>query len=417
MVSNTYCTMPWSHLHVAVDGQIQLCCISQRVGLLSKNTLEDVWNGDTLKRVRKQMLNNEKPPECSKCFYREDVLKTASLRTHITEEFGKYLDPIKDTQPDGSLQDMKLLYVDYRFNNLCNFKCRICSPTFSSAIGSELVTAHKLKNVKIISEYGPNLYEEIKKQYPHVKKIYFAGGEPVMQREHFEVLKDLIALGRASDITLLYSTNGSKFKTGLGNMFEYWKHFKKVEINFSIDGYRKPAEYWRSGTDWEDVESNIRQTLTIPNIVSHIHSVVGWPNVFNWIEFIRYALDTKLLKNLINGTNVSILDKPSIYSFDFIPEFKKNAIHTALSELKEYLLKYINDTNYNIGEGLELIDCIDMLINSLYIEATPNNEISKKLLKQQFIEKNTVLDKWRGEDFFTAFPEHNDMKTYLGITE
>lgn len=408
-MSDTFCAMPWSHLHVGVNSQVHLCCISRPIGSMKRNSLEEIWNGEIMKRVRIELLSNKKPKECHACFYREDQLKSTSMRQEMTNEFSQYIDPINDTAPDGSVSDMKLFYVDFRFNNLCNFKCRICSPIYSSSIGSEIIhnTNSKSKSTTIVKNTGPLLYTEIKKQYPHVKKIYFAGGEPVMQKEQFQVLQDLIDSGRASDVSLIYNTNGSKFKNSIGNMFDYWEKFKQVDIIFSIDGYGKPAEYWRSGTNWEEVEANIRIANNHPaNINPHIHSVVGWPNIFNWIEFIKYALDTDMVSKLMSSINITVLDNPICYALSVVPKFKKDVIENELTKLKEYVL---NHRTFNSSSGTQLVDGIDMLIRSLYAEPRIGNN---KLVKEEFRLKNTILDEWRGEDFFITFPEHEDMRPY-----
>lgn len=409
MESKTFCALPWSHLHVSVDGAIRMCCVSGHVGSIKENKLEDVWNGKDMKRIRLQMLNNERPVECKKCFDIEDM-SAGSFRQSITSEFNQYIDPINDTKPDGTVEEMKLHYVDFRLNNLCNFKCRMCSPNYSSAIGAEVASAHKLKNIRIINDYSDVLYEEMKLQYPHVKKIYFAGGEPVMQSKHFQILRDLIDLDRAKDVTLLYSTNGSRFQTGLGNMFDYWKHFKRVELSISLDGFGKKAEYWRSGTDWEEIESNIRMIKNYPNIHPQIFSTVGWPNVFNWIDFIKYAIDTDLVDSVLVKTDVTILDGPKCYAPYIVPDFKKKAIHMALSQLKEYVMQHMYSTNYD--KKCLLLDSIDLLTKSLYIpyDMTPDN---KKIITNLFARHITRIDKWRGEDFFTVFPEHEDMREFL----
>ena len=404
MTSKTYCPMPWMHLHVAVDGTVQPCCIGKSIGKIQKNSLEEIWNGDTMKNIRLKMLNNEEPTECSKCFTTEQDLSSESLRIHSIQEYGKYVNPELETQSDGSLKDMKLRYIDFRFNNLCNFKCRICNPMYSSNIGSEIVAFHKIDMINVVNKNGPILYEELKKQYDNVARIYFAGGEPIMQREHFQVLKDLIESGRAKDIGLMYSTNGSKFKNGLGNMFEYWPNFKEVTVVFSLDGYGKPAEYWRSGTNWADVEENIRNVKQYDNIEARVHSVVGWPNVFNWIEFIKYALETDLIDNLLSVAGVTPINDPYCYALSAAPDFKKKAIVKELNKLKEYVWLYISYTKYIYHA--ELIKSIDTLINSVYVSDVP-------LLKKQFMLKNTRLDTWRDEDFFTAFPEHEDMRPYI----
>jgi len=404
--SNTYCVFPWSHLHVGVYGTAQMCCISSPIGNIKNNNLKEIWNNDTMKRVRLQMLNNEKPKECDKCWRREDVLKGTSLRMGANSEFAEFVDPVAVTASDGSVDEMKLLYVDYRFNNLCNFKCRICSPMYSSSLGSEFVSFSKIK-MNVVKDQGDILYEEIKKQYPHVRKIYFAGGEPVMQHEHFQVLNDLVDLDRAKDVELIYSTNGSKFKSGMGNMFDYWSKFKKVHLVFSIDGFRKQAEYWRSGTNWEEVESNIRSVKQYNNIRAQIHSVVGWPNVFNWIEFIKYAIDTDLIDKLPNSVDVTPIDSPACFSLKVAPEFKKVAIRNELNKLKEYITDYMSRTNYVDDTGWRQIsNSIDVLLNSM-------DQVSHPISKIEFEHKNKRYDIWRNEDFFTVFPEHEDMRDIL----
>ena len=330
------------------------------------------------------------------------------MRKGMTNEFSQYIDPIKDTAPDGTLADMKLFYIDFRFSNLCNFKCRICSPVYSSSLGAELASNTSSKSMTLIKEVGPRLYTEIKNQYTNVKKIYFAGGEPIMQKEQFQVLQDLINLGRASEVALVYNTNGSKFKNTMGNMFDYWEKFKQVDIIFSIDSYGKPAEYWRSGTNWEEVESNIRLANShTANINPYIHSVVGWPNIFNWIEFIKYALDTKMIDNLFNAIDVTILDNPICYALGVVPKFKKDIIYNELLNLKEFIL---NHNTYNINKGTKLLDGVDMLMQSLHAEPRMGHN---KLDKEEFRLRNTVLDEWRGEDFFSIFPEHEDMRPYI----
>lgn len=404
MVSKTYCPMPWMHLHVAVDGNVQPCCIGKSIGKIQKNSLEEIWNGNTMKSIRLKMLNNEQPTECSTCFTREQDLSAESLRMQSIQGYGKYVNPELETQHDGTVKDMKLRYVDFRFNNLCNFKCRICNPMYSSNIGSEIVNFHKIDIINVVNKNGSILYEELKKQYDNVTRIYFAGGEPIMQREHFQVLKDLIDTDRAKNISLMYSTNGSKLKNGLGNMFEYWPHFKEVEVVFSLDGYGKPIEYWRSGTNWLEVEENIRYIKRYDNIEARVHSVVGWPNVFNWIEFIKYALESDLIDSLLSVTEITPINDPYCFALSSAPDFKKKVIVKELNKLKEYIWIYISYTKYT--KKIELIKAIDILIKSVYVSDVP-------LSKKQFMLKNTRLDTWRDEDFFTAFPEHEDMRPYI----
>lgn len=407
-MSDTFCPLPWMHLYIGVAGQVQHCCVSKGIGNFPKESLEDIWNSKQVKNIRLQLLNNQKPNECSDCFYKEDVLKYSSLRQTSNLEFGHLVDPSKITLEDGTCTEMKLHYIDFRFNNLCNFKCRMCDGIFSSSIASETLNIREKLNIPtfgttpIKSDYGDQMYEEFKKQYDNVKKIYFAGGEPIMQKQHFMVLTDLIDQRKSKDITLYYSTNGSKFKNSLGNMFDFWQHFKEVHVTFSIDGYGKSAEYWRHGGEWEDIENNMRECLKYPNIKNRMHSTVGWPNILNWIDFIKYAYEHKLFQDIFNSCGATAIHNPSCFRLSVIPNWKKNQISKKLIELKEFLL---NELHPNLKENY-LINTIDAMNLALYVQ---DETIDKKKFHQQI----TILDRQRNENFFDAFPEHLDLKDYL----
>lgn len=409
--SSTFCSLPWTHLHVSVTGQVQLCCVSKSLGHIWQNDLETIWNGDQIKRIRLQLLNNEKPKECSNCFFKEDVLKQESLRkSDLVKRYNEIVEPEKITLEDGTCTEMKLRYVDFRFSNLCNFKCRMCDGTFSSSIASEInLIREKLKRPNFGINRGKIdssniMYQEFKKQYKNVIEIYFAGGEPIMQKEHFMVLKDLIDLGRAGEITLQYSTNGSKFRNSLGNMFEYWKKFKHVNIIFSIDAFREQAEYWRHGGKWEDIEKNMRECLQYNNIKTSVHSTLGWPNILSWVEFVRYAYDNNLTTTILHRFSATAIDEPKCFRLTAIPPWKKKQISDKLDELYRYIENSLpeHSSNKNIG----LMNTILAMRNALYI----NDEI---IDKKEFYDQIDILDSHRGESFFKVFPEHLDLKSYL----
>ena len=411
-MSDTYCPLPWMHLYIGVTGQVQHCCVSKPIGNFPKDSLEKIWNSAQVKNVRLQLLNNQKPNECADCFYKEDVLKTFSLRQTSMKTFGSMVNPYEITLKDGTCTQMKLHYVDFRFNNLCNFKCRMCDSNFSSSIATETWNIRKKTGNKKFGtyslyvandvNYGLEMYKEFQKQYDNVKQIYFAGGEPIMQKEHFMVLSDLISFDKAKDIKLYYSTNGSKFKNSLGNMFDFWKHFKEVEVTFSIDGFGKKAEYWRHGGKWEDIENNMRECLKYPNIKNRMHSTLGWPNILNWIDFVKYAYENNLFRDIFSVCGATAINNPSCFRLSAIPVWKKEQIASKLTELKDFL---ISKNKIDIKENY-LLNTLVGIENALFVS-------DELINKNQFHEQITMLDEFRNESFFDVFPEHLDLKSYL----
>ena len=137
MNKNTLCTIPWMHLAFEPSGKVVPCCLTSHhdvfAGDLNKQPIDQIWNSQTMKDLRLQFLANEEPKICSTCFDREKVTGESGRYYH-NKEFKDIIPIIPAmTEPDGTVPDMKLKYWDFRFSNLCNFKCRSCGPRYSSA--------------------------------------------------------------------------------------------------------------------------------------------------------------------------------------------------------------------------------------------------------------------------------------------
>ena len=61
------------------------------------STLEEYWNGENIRRIRMQMLNNEVPPECIVCD--KKLLNQDVYRDYFNHLFAhKWNDVIENTQ-------------------------------------------------------------------------------------------------------------------------------------------------------------------------------------------------------------------------------------------------------------------------------------------------------------------------------
>jgi hypothetical protein len=146
-------------------------------------------------------------------------------------------------------------------------KCRSCGPEFSSLHAKEYLDKkadkEKLKqyfnmdDIVVTSNKGNKFFKNLKPYLKDVEEVYFAGGESLITPEHYQTLDEWIAQGK-TDIDLSYTTNFSVFKFKDKNVIDYWKQFKSVQIFASLDGMGKVGEYLRSGTDWKEIEDNIK---------------------------------------------------------------------------------------------------------------------------------------------------------------
>jgi MoaA/NifB/PqqE/SkfB family radical SAM enzyme len=184
---DTFCPLPWTSMALHPSGRAQVCCISNFIGDTSKESLAEIWNSDKLKKLRVDMLNGIENDICKSC-YSHEKLGANSSRLNWNKIFDTVRnDIVTETKIDGTLDRFELNYVDVRFNNLCNFKCRSCDPVYSSRIASES------KRKQVLRINSDDVVAQFKSHYPYLKQIYFAGGEPMIQQEHWNMLSDLIS--------------------------------------------------------------------------------------------------------------------------------------------------------------------------------------------------------------------------------
>ena len=145
-INDAFCIAPWMHMHVEPDGEVQLCCASnwkhehqRSLGNLNESSPEEIWNNSQYRMVRKNMLEGRKMPQyCSPCYDREAGAINQTERQRFNREFANTFDLVPTTLSDGTLDTLKLKYLDIRFNNLCNLKCRTCGPDWSTSWANEM---------------------------------------------------------------------------------------------------------------------------------------------------------------------------------------------------------------------------------------------------------------------------------------
>jgi sulfatase maturation enzyme AslB (radical SAM superfamily) len=239
-------------------------------------------------------------------------------------------------------------------------------------------------------------FEQIKPHIADVYEIYFAGGEPLMQDDHYKVLDQLFAQNK-QNVKIYYNTNFSSLKLGKWNVLEYWKNMKNVVVSASIDGMGHKAEYWRKNTVWSDIESNIQQLKQeCPNVKFMINPTVGWPNVKSVLEMHKSLVERGLLN--VNHINVNLLDGPPHYSLKVVPLWKKESIILLINEHVEWLKTLRTSTN-TIASFQNIIDFMMSSHEDMDIKT--------------FHRVTNRLDAIRDEQFFEVFPEHDDMLKYM----
>jgi radical SAM protein with 4Fe4S-binding SPASM domain len=416
--SPTFCTIPWTHLAFEPNGKVIPCCMTAEqnyvAGNLNTMTIEEIWNSDNMKTLRKQMMSGEEPKACRKCFDKERVTPGDSNRVYHNYYFQDKIKEVAEiTSEDGTCNKIDLQYWDFRFSSKCNFKCRSCGPTYSSAwVEDAKILYHGGKDpgpendhmelwkrkVKLTENVdNESRFEFLKKQVTAVKKIYFAGGEPLIMDEHYFILDMLLEQGR-TDVYISYNTNTSNLTYKGKNVLDYWRKWdpKKIEVWPSIDEIGPRAELIRSGTVWADVEENLKQMSELDIWIRPGMTISAF-NVFRLPEMIKHLISIGVIKEKYGYKNwfVNLLETPIHYHVTILSDKFKAEIYKKLDnfivEMKE---------KYNV-------DYTDHLTYIKHQLTLPHNPQAKK----SFINMTTQLDELRKENTYEVIPELKDVLT------
>jgi MoaA/NifB/PqqE/SkfB family radical SAM enzyme len=439
--SKTFCILPWIHFATRPNGDMRLCCSANAsgagenhtVGLVKnergqpanfgRETPMSAWNNEYMKDVRLTMLEGKIPASCSKCIA-EESKGVASKRIWET---GSWMEDgidveelIKQTAEDGTVPE-KLVYLDLRLGHTCNLKCVMCSPHDSSQwVGDHkkvypLFQAKELKeqmawNRKDFNNFwheNPDFWKEMYAQIPNLKQVYFAGGEPLMIREHKWFLEEIIRQGYADKILIRYNTNGLLVDD---EIIELWKQFKKVKIGFSIDAIGDRNYYIRYPSDWATIEKNLYKLDNTPaNIQVSIATAIQILNIKHLADFAKWKITQNFkkinLENTVGGIqagggifNMHLLYIPTFLSIRLLSELDKEEVRKSFAELASWLYE-----NYRQDEDFWKINPYGWKRWQAVLDFMDAEDHSSQLPAfKEYIEK---LETLRGTDFIKTFPE------------
>ena len=379
-MSDTFCILPWMHLATNASGNLRVCCnstpgenfILKPDGTpykLYRDDMQEAWNSETYRTIRKQLLNNERPGMCTRCFREEDagIRSARQAWNHKWKQDANY--------NESAPFDIK--YVDLRLSNLCNLKCRMCNPYASNMWVKEWASVEHALEPSEYERLSRMDWPEREKTWENlfaiahtVEEIYLTGGEPTVIKEQKRLLDYFIDNGTAKDIRLKYNTNLVKVPAWL---LEKWRHFKRVQLNCSIDAVGELDHYIRYPSKWPTVQKNFEYIRTLDNADIEIHCTVQMYNILRMNEFIEWA------RPYGHKIYFNILNHPEYLNIRVLPEQLKQQAH---EQLKSYV-------DLPKVQGI-----IDYMWHEDWSEKLP-----------AFYKYTHTLDTSRSENLYTVVPE------------
>ena len=414
-MSKTFCPLPFIHLATRPNGDVRVCCTANASGAgiddnkgaglvtedgvnmnLREHTVEQVWNSKFMRDTRLQLLNDQMPVSCTKCF-QEEANGITSKRQWETEVWNEQLDIdniVGSTAEDGSLP-VSIPYFDLRLGNLCQLKCVMCSPHDSSSwIKDWKLQYPKYKSIELKQDQGwdskydytwyqkGSFLDTMKEQAQFIKELYFAGGEPLLIPEHYKILQFMVDTGNADNCMLRYNSNGLELPEKL---LELWSHFKEVRFNFSIDAVGDKNHYIRYPSNWETIVQNLHILDNTPdNIIVNIACAVQLLNIMYLPELAKWKLSQNFKKVHMHPKTNGDVGTHLVY----FPSYLN--IRVLPIELKELAAKNIRE----FTDNSRWMGIIDYMMQEDWSSKLPST-----------IEYLETCDTTRGTNFRSVFPE------------
>jgi MoaA/NifB/PqqE/SkfB family radical SAM enzyme len=399
--SSSFCMYPWIHLHAYPTGQAYPCCQAEMqhpVGDCRTTTLEQIWNDQPLRDIRRRMLSNQPVDACTRC-YEQEASGFFSGRQSANKHHGHHIARVDETAEDGRLERFEMTYWDIRYSNLCNLSCRSCGHIFSSSwyadqarlAGAEWAARNPVLNYA--GRTATDIWEQLIPHLDYVEQIYFAGGEPLMMAEHYNILDELERRGRF-DVRLIYNTNFTHTRLKDRTVFDYWRKFKSVAVGASLDAMGARAEYIRKGTQWDRVERNREDMMAVcPEVDFYISPTLSIMNALHLPDFHRAWVDKGYIRP--QDLNVNILQDPPHYRIDIAgPEYRQQ-ISERYAEHLEWLRPQDPLQRATVG--------FESALN--YMASTDNTDLIPR-----FWSKTHELDAIRKENILEVIPELAQLK-------
>ena len=364
---DNFCVLPFVSMQIRSDSTLSACCMNggsakTKTGddvYLYRDSLEEAVKSDYFVDLRNTLERGERHWSCGRC-YSDDDIGIRSRRKNENENHAHWIENIKR----GVYPDHPLVF-DLNLGSLCNLKCRICGSTSSSKWVQEYVDLFgedhiprgnaELRAMPVEEsrallmnwpEKNPEFYVTLRKWMANAERLEFFGGEPMLNKRHFELLRQAVEMGGAKNQVLRYATNGTVFPEEI--VEKYWPHFKEIHLNISVDGIGRQFEYQRFGANWEKVLANVERykRLGFVKWVS-INISVSTFSIYNLPDYHQFWNERGIQVNLNN-----YVTDPERFDIRILPPALKEKVR---QKYEPYFSKVIPSSRQELEAALQFM--------------------------------------------------------------
>lgn len=271
IMDKPFCRAPWTTIQYSGTfggGGVSPCC--EWRGEKFTGAISDYESSEYLAKIRQAMLDHDQDfinENCSECLETE-ALGDQSARNFIDRDLNS-----------GRYTFGKINKIDYRPDNLCNLKCRMCSVHSSSLIEEEFVKHGFHEPI----EQRPT-DDVVDFDLNHLQEIAVLGGEPTVNKRVWNLLDQLIEKGKHRTTRLNYTTNCTSVND---QWMSRMRQFDLIHVNLSLDAAGKAYEYIRTGAEWHKVEQNVPHIIEPAEdyLIQMVVQINSFAIIEDWFEY------------------------------------------------------------------------------------------------------------------------------------
>lgn len=391
-----WCVEPFINLSHTTEGWHQLCCIAMVDKSTNMNTFEmsplEYMNSNYVRQIRKDMIagniSDDIKTACKSCILAEEN-NTISRRKKQNAQYDSNLAVEYALANDYKIKSSHLQYVNLKvLGNICNLKCVMCNPSSSSKIAAEykkynITDVENSIQVSYNDSNKDEYFKDLDTILESINRFSLIGGEAFVHPDFKEIFSMIQSNKNAKNIELFVITNGTVLPD---YVLDNVDKFKKITLNFSIDGIGPKAEYIRNGTVWKEFDKNVK--LAIESNANVVFTSAAQMLSIGYIdEICDYILSLGFNKNTMSNL-FSPVSLPKMHNAAYLPKKIKQTYKDKYSKLDFY------EFNDNVNKILKILD------------AGKDNVVFNAFIKQ-----TKLLDQIRGNNLPEVFPEFREYYT------
>lgn len=338
--TESFCLLPWIHAHVSAQGRRKLCCVDVSLKSYVEGgpaiTLEEYWNSEEVKAVRREMLSGTLPERCVNCSSTGN--RSLSYKDEVLRRWPDMIEKaIKSTDADGAT-NLRPVTFDYR-SSTCNLRCRTCGPHSSSSAEIEARRHTRLQELgEHVHNWTPSYVDRrsaalaaardelvLAAKERRITHLYWAGGEPLMDPTHWDVMSELALSGESANVDVAYNTNLTVFSYRGNRVDDLWPQFKSVYVQASVDGLGPAGEYVRTGFKTDIFVRNLDVLLDLTRRHTSIRAVLDLTLTSVGLLYLGDLLRFALARNIQMTAKLMVPRDVNRYmAVEFLPQQVRN---------------------------------------------------------------------------------------------